>query len=395
MIPRLVRYRGGHGRPRGTRRGQTLVEMALIAPLLVLLIAGVGDLGRAFYFKIATTNTAREAAHWATLLDSSNSAPTDSEITTDVAAPSQESFGINLVKAPDSIVNDQPPLTIGAEQTKAGVNLAPSTSWLFVSPSRSGRTALLRGQHYRVVAQSTRVIWAPPPSAGGLGQVLRAIAPLANPVQAEAASSNCYSFGLPTVTPTPPIQLAAGQTQFSFSGSVSNVVGTGPADNEADLLLTSPTGFGISSSWSPAAATTSPQGQVILKNNAATPSVDTVNLPRPLNVGESQSFTLTATSSGGTCTAPTQSISFAVNGPLTGPSPSPSPSPSPVASPSAPVPSPSVSAAPPPTPGSTLSNKQITCTVIYYLVPITPVLGLFATNNAIYIVGSATLEGTY
>lgn len=51
------------GRPlaRG-RRGQSLVEFALVAPVLVLILALSIDLGRAFYFEVTTTEAARDVA---------------------------------------------------------------------------------------------------------------------------------------------------------------------------------------------------------------------------------------------------------------------------------------------------------------------------------------------
>ena len=48
-------------RDRG-ERGANLVELAILIPLLLLLLIGVADLGRAFYGKIAVTNAAREGA---------------------------------------------------------------------------------------------------------------------------------------------------------------------------------------------------------------------------------------------------------------------------------------------------------------------------------------------
>ncbi len=49
------------------QNGQSLVEFALILPALVLVIAGVFDLGRAFYASITITNAAREGARFGTL----------------------------------------------------------------------------------------------------------------------------------------------------------------------------------------------------------------------------------------------------------------------------------------------------------------------------------------
>jgi Flp pilus assembly protein TadG len=44
--------------------GQGLVELALLIPLLLLLILGVFDLGRAFFSIITITNAAREGARY-------------------------------------------------------------------------------------------------------------------------------------------------------------------------------------------------------------------------------------------------------------------------------------------------------------------------------------------
>lgn len=45
--------------------GQSLVELALIVPLLLILLLGVADLGRAFYYTTAIASAAREAAAYA------------------------------------------------------------------------------------------------------------------------------------------------------------------------------------------------------------------------------------------------------------------------------------------------------------------------------------------
>jgi hypothetical protein len=67
------------GRPSGARRrGQALVELALILPVMLFLIVGALDLGRVFYSKIAVTDAAKEGALVA------SQGGTGSEITTAV-----------------------------------------------------------------------------------------------------------------------------------------------------------------------------------------------------------------------------------------------------------------------------------------------------------------------
>jgi len=44
--------------------GQSLVEFALVLPLLLMLVLGAMDVGRLFYYKMALTNAAREGANY-------------------------------------------------------------------------------------------------------------------------------------------------------------------------------------------------------------------------------------------------------------------------------------------------------------------------------------------
>jgi Flp pilus assembly protein TadG len=58
----------------GRQRGQALVELALVTPILLLLLLGALDLGRLFYAQITVTNAAREGAMVAALTPGSFSA---------------------------------------------------------------------------------------------------------------------------------------------------------------------------------------------------------------------------------------------------------------------------------------------------------------------------------
>src|ERR1700731_148361 len=51
-------------RPWGRRRGQALIEMALITPLLLFILLGIVDLGRAYYQYTVMTNAVREGARY-------------------------------------------------------------------------------------------------------------------------------------------------------------------------------------------------------------------------------------------------------------------------------------------------------------------------------------------
>lgn len=58
----IVRHRGPTKRP---TRGQSLVEFALIFPILILLLVAIFDLGRAVFAYNSITNAAREGARLA------------------------------------------------------------------------------------------------------------------------------------------------------------------------------------------------------------------------------------------------------------------------------------------------------------------------------------------
>jgi Flp pilus assembly protein TadG len=53
------------GRTLSDEKGQGLVELALVLPLLLLILLGIADLGRAFYYTVMITGAAREAAAYA------------------------------------------------------------------------------------------------------------------------------------------------------------------------------------------------------------------------------------------------------------------------------------------------------------------------------------------
>lgn len=51
-------------KPNRTQSGQSIIEMALLLPLLLVLIIGALEFGRVFYTKIVITNAAREGAYY-------------------------------------------------------------------------------------------------------------------------------------------------------------------------------------------------------------------------------------------------------------------------------------------------------------------------------------------
>ncbi|MGN6672539.1 MAG: TadE/TadG family type IV pilus assembly protein [Thermomicrobiales bacterium] len=61
----MLRFSNGaqHRRAaRGSARGQSLTELALVLPLLALILLGVVDLGRAFFYSTRLSNAVKEGA---------------------------------------------------------------------------------------------------------------------------------------------------------------------------------------------------------------------------------------------------------------------------------------------------------------------------------------------
>jgi len=83
------------------RRGQSLVETALVLPVLAFLTFGLLDFGRAYYFQVAITNAAREGARTAILnIYTGPATPTCSTLDNYITCPVQADIAIvNAVNA--------------------------------------------------------------------------------------------------------------------------------------------------------------------------------------------------------------------------------------------------------------------------------------------------------
>jgi Flp pilus assembly protein TadG len=96
--------------------GQGMVEFALILPLFVLIIAGIFDLGRAFYASISITNAAREGARFGTLN------PGDSQGICDASLTESEGSGIKVTYSNVMISCNNSVTCLSASTPVAGCN---------------------------------------------------------------------------------------------------------------------------------------------------------------------------------------------------------------------------------------------------------------------------------
>ena len=96
-------------------RGQALVEFALALPVLVVLVAGVLELGRGYAFAMETSNTARDAARYVAGKTATTNGPglgaMCNLVTADLAAVTTN------VNCPVQ-VNHAPPFVAGSDYTK-------------------------------------------------------------------------------------------------------------------------------------------------------------------------------------------------------------------------------------------------------------------------------------
>ena len=64
------RKAGSFGRRSNRKRGQALVEFALIFPMFMLVLSGILDFGFALYSRMSVINASREGAHAAIIVPS-------------------------------------------------------------------------------------------------------------------------------------------------------------------------------------------------------------------------------------------------------------------------------------------------------------------------------------
>ena len=100
---------------RRSRTGQALVELAISLPVLVVLVAGVLEMGRGYAFAIATSDAARDAARHVAGKTSTTNGPglaaMCSLITADLASTTS-----NISCATQ--VNHAPPFVAGTDYTR-------------------------------------------------------------------------------------------------------------------------------------------------------------------------------------------------------------------------------------------------------------------------------------
>lgn len=122
------------------RRGQALVEFAIALPILILLVAGVLELGRGYTFAIATSDAARDAARYVAGKTSTSNGPglanMCSLVTADLASIT------STVTCP-KLVGHAPPFTIPADYSAPAAGQAVVVVYCGVSADCAGTATRL------------------------------------------------------------------------------------------------------------------------------------------------------------------------------------------------------------------------------------------------------------
>jgi Flp pilus assembly protein TadG len=151
MMKISIRVSGWNKSASQPHAGQSMVEFALLLPLIVLLLVGVFDLGRAFFSYIAITNAAREGTRVVTFWPGKATvADVNTAINTEIGASPMVDVGkitLRVIECgnPSAIVTTNTQLQSCTSEFPIRVTLTyrfePILSFFFPQPLTLRRTA--------------------------------------------------------------------------------------------------------------------------------------------------------------------------------------------------------------------------------------------------------------
>ena len=208
----LARYRR-----RSRSRGQSIVELALILPVLMLLVASTLDLGRMFYSQVTITNAAREGAYEAAYNPSSfiSDAPchtTQNRVMCRVLSEAKGSF-VQVAKA-DVALACNPSCSTGIGNT---VKVTVVGHFALLTPILA---PFLGGSDVTLSSSATAQIITEPPMAAAVPTATPTPTPSPTPSPTPAPTAGPTST--PTASPTPsptPVPCFAPVAGFTVSPS--------------------------------------------------------------------------------------------------------------------------------------------------------------------------------
>ncbi len=130
--PRMVDWIRRRARRRAA--GQAVVEFALTLPLMILVFAGVVDLGRSYYFEVGSADASRDAVRLLAGIESGVNGPSAATTCARAAAD------LNVPLAGCTTANHAPPYAAGIDYTSPSSNRAAVIVWCGTGVSTCGVT---------------------------------------------------------------------------------------------------------------------------------------------------------------------------------------------------------------------------------------------------------------
>jgi len=130
-------------------RGQSLVEFVLILPVLLIILAGMLDLGRLYFAYVAVTDAAAEGAAYAAIHPEYTAIPPEDE-DNEIVNRAQAASG-GLVEIDRSLVGIECPATASGDPITVTVNYTFTLATPFISAMVPDGVLMLRAVAIEVI----------------------------------------------------------------------------------------------------------------------------------------------------------------------------------------------------------------------------------------------------
>jgi Flp pilus assembly protein TadG len=124
------------GRRANRRRGQSLVEFALVFPIFMLVLSGIMDFGFMLYSRMSVINSSREAAHAAIVVENHADIPT---VAQGAAVATAAQGGVSITSSAVTVtclqttVSVTAPPSVTCASAKAGDSVVVKVSYTYHS----------------------------------------------------------------------------------------------------------------------------------------------------------------------------------------------------------------------------------------------------------------------
>lgn len=183
-------------------RGQALVEMALLLPILLLLVAGAVDLGRVWYSEITITNAAREGAMEAAVAPTSYDAgqPCDKDSNRVMCRTMNEATGSWVTVTPaDVSMSCDPSCTPGTPAAPHTVTVQVQGHFDLLTPLM----AIFTGGSNITLTSSASATIAMSPNLATPSTQTPSPSPTPSPTASPSPTPSGSASGSPTASPSP------------------------------------------------------------------------------------------------------------------------------------------------------------------------------------------------